>query len=214
MKLPKGFKLNDIIFTGSLANYNWSEFSDIDLHIVLNYKQFEGDQTMVENFFYAQKTLWNENHDITIFDYPVELYAQDTNVKLVANAVYSVLKNKWIKKPIREEFKVDKTAIKSKAQEFINKLKKIKDNYKKENYREVIDQVTKIKDKIKQMRKAGLEGGGEFSQENVVFKTLRRTPFMDVLDSFKVKSFDKLMSVMEIKHSMKLNTYHTMKNQN
>ena len=198
MKLPKGFKLDDIIFTGSLANYNWSKFSDIDLHIVLDYKQFEGDPQMVEDFFYAQKTLWNDTHDITVFDYPVELYAQDTNQELVATAVYSVLKGKWIKKPIRENFKLDKEAIKNKAQKFINKLKDIRDDYKKDDFKAVVDKVTKIKDKIKQMRKAGLEGGGEFSQENLVFKTLRRTPFMDVLDSFKVKSFDKLMSVMEI----------------
>jgi hypothetical protein len=47
------------------------------------------------------------------------------------------------------------------------------------------------------MRKAGLEKGGEFSLENLVFKVLRRTSFMDQLDSFKAKSYDKLMSVTE-----------------
>lgn len=198
MKLPKGFKLQDIIFTGSLANYNWSKFSDIDLHIVLDYNQFEGDPQMTEDFFYLQKTLWNDTHDITVFDYPVELYAQDSNQELVATAVYSVLRNKWIKKPVREEFKIDKESIKNKAQNFINKLKDIRKKYKKEKYQAVVDDVTKIKDKIKQMRKAGLESGGEFSQENLVFKTLRRTPFMDVLDSFKIKAFDNLMSVVEM----------------
>lgn len=207
MKLPKGFKLHDIIFTGSLANYNWSKFSDIDLHIVLDYNQFEGDPTMVEEFFYAQKTIWNDTHDITVFDYPVELYAQDTNAELVATAIYSVLRNKWVKKPIREEFEVDKKAIKNKAQKFIDKLKNIKEKYQEEKYQEVVDDVTKIKDKIKQMRKAGLESGGEFSQENLVFKTLRRTPFMDVLDSFKVKSFDNLMSVMETLDEVKYLPY-------
>jgi hypothetical protein len=207
LKLPKGFKLDDIIFTGSLANYNWSKFSDIDLHIVLDYKQFEGDPKMIEDFFYLQKTLWNDTHDMTVFDYPVELYAQDTNAKLVATAVYSVLKDKWIRKPVREDFKIDKESIKNKAQKFINKLKDIRDDYKKDDYQAVVDKVTKIKDKIKAMRKAGLEGGGEFSQENLVFKTLRRTPFMDVLDSFKVKAFDKLMSVMETINEVKYLPY-------
>ena len=28
--------VRDIVLTGSLANYNWSKYSDIDLHIIIN----------------------------------------------------------------------------------------------------------------------------------------------------------------------------------
>jgi len=194
---PKGIKIKDIIFTGSLANYNWSKFSDIDLHVVLDFNQFDADPEMIQNYFNSQKNLWNQEHDITIFGYPIELYVQDTNAKLVATAVYSVLRNEWIRKPKRETFKLDKVAIKDKAQSFISQLKDIRDDYKDKQYQSVIDKVTKVKAKIKQMRKAGLESGGEFSLENLVFKVLRRTPFMDILDSFKAKAYDNLMSVME-----------------
>jgi GNAT superfamily N-acetyltransferase len=197
INLPKGIKIKDIIFTGSLANYNWSKFSDIDLHVVLDFNQFDADPEMIQNYFNSQKNLWNQEHDITIFGYPVELYVQDTNAKLVATAVYSVLRNEWIRKPKRETFKLDKVAIKDKAQSFISQLKDIRDDYKDKQYQSVIDKVTKVKAKIKQMRKAGLESGGEFSLENLVFKVLRRTPFMDILDSFKAKAYDNLMSVME-----------------
>jgi hypothetical protein len=197
INLPKGIKIKDIIFTGSLANYNWSKFSDIDLHVVLDFNQFDADPEMIQNYFNSQKNLWNQEHDITIFGYPVELYVQDTNAKLVATAVYSVLRNEWIRKPKRETFKLDKVAIKDKAQSFISQLKDIRDDYKDKQYQSVIDKVTKVKAKIKQMRKAGLESGGEFSLENLTFKVLRRTPFMDILDSFKAKAYDNLMSVME-----------------
>jgi hypothetical protein len=197
INLPKGIKIKDIIFTGSLANYNWSKFSDIDLHVVLDFNQFDADPEMIQNYFNSQKTLWNQEHDITIFGYPVELYVQDTNAKLVATAVYSVLRNEWIRKPKRETFKLDKVAIKDKAQSFISQLKDIRDDYKDKQYQSVVDKVSKVKDKIKQMRKAGLESGGEFSLENLTFKVLRRTPFMDILDSFKAKAYDNLMSVME-----------------
>ena len=197
INLPKGIKIKDIIFTGSLANYNWSKFSDIDLHVVLDFNQFDADPEMIQNYFNSQKTLWNQEHDITIFDYPVELYVQDSHTELVATAVYSVLRNKWIRKPKRETFKLDKVAIKNKAQSFISQLKDIRDDYKDKQYQSVIDKVTKAKDKIKQMRKAGLESGGEFSLENLTFKVLRRTPFMDILDSFKAKAYDNLMSLTE-----------------
>jgi hypothetical protein len=197
INLPKGITIKDIIFTGSLANYNWSKFSDIDLHVVLDFNEFDADPEIIQNYFNSQKTLWNQEHDITIFNYPVELYVQDTNAKLVATAIYSVLRNQWIKKPKREEFKLDKVATKDKAQSFISQLKDIRDDYKDKQYQSVVDKVTRVKDKIKQMRKAGLESGGEFSLENLVFKVLRRTPFIDILDSFKAKAYDNLMSVTE-----------------
>jgi hypothetical protein len=197
IEVPLDIEIKDIIFTGSLANYNWSKFSDIDLHIVIDFKDLESDPKMVEEFFYAQKTIWNQKHNVTIFDYPTELYVQDINHKLVATAVYSVLRNEWIKEPSEQSFKLDKKSIQHKANDFIKQLKDIRNKYKKEEYIDVIDKVTHIKNKIKQMRNAGLEKGGEFSIENLVFKTLRRTEFMDILDSFKAKAYDKLLSVNE-----------------
>lgn len=197
LNIPKGTKIKDIIFTGSLANYNWSKFSDIDLHIVLNFNQFDGDPNMVEGYFEAQRKLWEKEHDVKIFQYPVQPYVQDSNKELIASSIYSILKDKWIKKPKKENFIPDKQLIKQKAQTFINNLKDIKKEYIAKDYQSVIDKVTKLKDKIRQMRKAGLDNGGEFSTENLTFKTLRRTPFMEILDSFKAKAYDNLMSVEE-----------------
>lgn len=198
LNLSENVKIKDIIFTGSLANFNWSKFSDIDLHIVLDFKQINADPKFVEDFFYAQKSIWNQEHDITVFNYPIELYVQDINAKLVATAVFSVLNNKWLKKPTRETFNLDKKAIKQKADAFIEKLRDIRDAYENKDYQEVVDKVKDVKDKIKKMRNAGLERGGEFSLENLVFKTLRRTPFMDIIDSYKAKAYDNLMSVAEV----------------
>ena len=105
--------------------------------------------------------------------------------------------DKWIRKPKREEFKLNKKTIKNKADKFITELKDIKKAYNKKEYQEVVDMATSLKAKIKMMRKSGLERGGELSDENIVFKVLRRTPFMEILDSYKAKAYDKLMSVME-----------------
>jgi len=197
LKTPSPIKIKDILFTGSLANFNWSKFSDIDLHILLEFDDLDASQIITKEYFDAQKNLWNQKHDITVFDYPVELYVQDVKEKLVATAVYSVLHDKWIRKPKREEFKLNKKTIKNKADKFITELKDIKKAYNKKEYQEVVDMATSLKAKIKTMRKSGLERGGELSDENIVFKVLRRTPFMEILDSYKAKAYDKLMSVME-----------------
>ena len=34
--------IDDVTLTGSLSNYNWSDFSDVDLHIIMD---FEGNQS-------------------------------------------------------------------------------------------------------------------------------------------------------------------------
>lgn len=199
LNLPTEVKLKDVIFTGSLANFNWSKFSDIDLHVVLDFSQLEGGDQFKEDFFYAQKAIWNQEHNITVFDFPVEIYAQDVKAKLVATAVYSVKFDKWVLKPEHETFKVNKKAIKEKADKFISKLREIRHDYNEKDFQSVVDKVTMLKDKIKKYRTAGLENGGEYSMENIVFKTLRRTPFMDILDSYKAKAYDTLMSVEEVK---------------
>jgi predicted nucleotidyltransferase len=149
LNLPAEVKMKDIIFTGSLANYNWSKFSDIDVHIVLDFSQLEGGEQFKEDFFYAQKALWNQEHDITIHNYPIELYVQDVKAKLTATAVYSVKNNKWILKPKREDFKVNKSVIKNKADKFIATLKDIKKSYEENDFQAVVDKVEVIKDKIK-----------------------------------------------------------------
>jgi predicted nucleotidyltransferase len=43
--------VEDIVLTGSLANYNWSEFSDFDLHVLVDLKQYEDDTDLYKELF-------------------------------------------------------------------------------------------------------------------------------------------------------------------
>ena len=87
------FQIDDVIMTGSLANYNWSEeYSDIDLHIVVDFREINDDVDLVKSFFDAVKNNWNQDHEsIKIYGYPVEVYVQDVNEKHTSSGVYSVL---------------------------------------------------------------------------------------------------------------------------
>ena len=50
--------IEDVIFTGSLANYNWSEYSDIDLHVVCDFIQFSDTElSLYEELFKVKKAL-------------------------------------------------------------------------------------------------------------------------------------------------------------
>ena len=197
LELPSNVKLKDVLFVGSLANYNWSIYSDIDLHLVVDFKEVGEDPDQVKKSFDAQKNLWNLKHDITVHDYPVEVYVQDPKEKLHASAVYSIPHDKWVLKPEKAKFKLDKGVIKSRAEKMFDKLKQIQKHYDNQNYEQAIEKAEALKDEIKKMRKAGLEKGGEFSTENLVFKVLRRTDFMEILDNYKNKAYDKSVKIKE-----------------
>ena len=59
-------EIKDITFTGSLANYNYSMLSDIDLHILIDFKDLNDDTSLVKDYFNAVKALWNLLHNIKI----------------------------------------------------------------------------------------------------------------------------------------------------
>jgi hypothetical protein len=59
----------------------------------------------------------------------------------------------------------------------------------------------KYKEKIKNYRQAGLEKNGEFSNENLVFKVLRRSGYIDKLYNFQDKLIDKKLSLGELKRN-------------
>jgi hypothetical protein len=197
LKLSSDIKLKDVLFVGSLANYNWSEFSDVDLHIVVDFADFKEDEDFIKKYFDAEKNLWNLKHDIKIKGFDVEIYVQELNEKLNSSSVYSVAKDKWLDKPEKTRFKLDKDVIKRRIQKLFHKLENIKNDYEDKDYESVIDKVTNLKDYIKKTRQSGLEKGGEFSTENILFKILRRTDFMEILDNYKNKAYDSDVAVNE-----------------
>ena len=112
-------EIDDIILTGSLANYNWSKFSDVDLHILVDFGEVDENEELVRSYFNSKKNLWNEKHNITVKGYDVELYVQDTDEPHVASGVYSVMWNTWNVKPKREDFKIDTIKVKDKANKHV-----------------------------------------------------------------------------------------------
>ena len=80
--------IDDIVLTGSLANYNWSKFSDVDLHILVNFEDVDEKVDLVKEYFNSKKNLWNDKHNITIKGYDVELYMRDTDEPHVSSGIY------------------------------------------------------------------------------------------------------------------------------
>ena len=195
------FFVHDVVLTGSLANYNWSEFSDIDLHILIDLDEFESEQvdndqnfhTIVKEFFDLKKQLWNNTREIKIKKYEVELYVQDIGEKHLSSGVYSILNDKWVVEPEYGKESIEEKKIIEKAEYFVTNIDKLTE--KANNGEDVEGQVEKLRLKLKRFRQSGLDDGGEYSYENLTFKLLRRNGYIEKLLELKNKLIDKKLSV-------------------
>ena len=107
-------ELEDITFTGSLANYNWTKFSDIDLHLLLDFSKVDENTELVREFFNAKTSLWNKMHNILVKNHEVEIYVQDISEQHHSTGVFSIKDNQWIAEPVRSEPEVDTDMVKRK----------------------------------------------------------------------------------------------------
>jgi antitoxin component YwqK of YwqJK toxin-antitoxin module len=192
--------IEDIIFTGSLANYNWSQYSDVDLHVLIDFNEFD-DKELIKKYFDAKKAVWNDNHNIKIKGYDVELYAQDKDEPHESTGIYSVMNDEWIKKPKPQDVKIDRETIKKKVRQFESEYNRIVELYKEEKYVETRNALDKLKDKIKKYRKAGLDKGGEMATENLVFKTMRRSGLIEKIYQLGLETTDKEYTIETIDES-------------
>jgi predicted nucleotidyltransferase len=190
--------VQDVTMTGSLANFNWSNFSDIDLHIIYNFDDFGDNSKLYSELFDLKRTVFNSTHNIKIKGYEVEVYVQDLNEMHLSSGVYSIMYDKWVKKPSPENVKIDSKKIKDKAFHWMDLIDTtIHSLHNDDNLENSIKKLDKLKNKLKKFRSSGLERGGEFSYENLVFKYLRRNGYIQKLFDSKINFIDKSLSIEE-----------------
>lgn len=158
----------DRTITGSNANYTWTRYSDLDLHLIIPGSPTDEQREL----FNAKKALWSEQHDITIKGLPVECYIQGEDEPHHSTGVYSIDSRVWLVEPKKIKPKVDDSAVEAKKDAIMHDIEIAllsKD----------IKKLQIVKERITTMRKAGLERAGEWSVENLVFKILRNLGIID-----------------------------------
>lgn len=184
------FEVIDIILTGSLANYNWTDHSDLDVHIIVDLTSEDVDNPIIDiqNAFKTKKYLWAEYHSVTVNGFPVEPYIQLADEEIEATAIYSLVLDRWIRKPKREDVRIDGFSIRKKADELIDTIITIID-------RDVgVHAAEAIEKKIYQIRRAGLDKRGEMSTENLVFKEVRNSGAINELREYIRSKVDQDLS--------------------
>ena len=193
--LDMDLDIKDVIVTGSLANYNWSKFSDIDLHILVDFAEVNDNEAMVKKFFDAVRSNWNKLHNILVKGHEVEIYVQDEDEPHTTTGVNYLLNDKWLVVPKKVRPAIDRHTATKKMKQIAREVDKLSLIYDNGQHEEAFALAERIKEKIKRMRQAGLDRSGIYSPENLAFKMLRRSGDIEQLFSIYTQAYDRLHSV-------------------
>lgn len=189
-KIPQE-AIKDIILVGGNANYNYTRFSDLDLHLVVDKSEIANCPEILDDYLRDKKQLWALMHDIKIYSHPVELYAQDISDGLpIGQGVYSILNDRWVKEPQKYEVNLSDPLLFKKVHDMMQKIDDMIDS-QVDDY----DVLKKLKDKIRDMRASAIQQGGEFALENLVFKELRNRGYLDKLSKYIINLQDRKLSL-------------------
>ncbi len=194
--LEVGATILDVRLTGSLANYNWSDYSDIDLHIVVDFTEIDEDTDLAKKFFDASRMRWNDKHDIKIYGYEVEIYVEDRGEPHKSTGIYSLPNDEWLVEPNPQEARDAWTVgARKKSDDIMTQINLIQ-NFINKKPKAALRSIDRLKAKIRKMRQSGLDSPeGQYSMENVVFKILRREGALDLLSDLKDQAYDSAFSM-------------------
>ena len=191
----ENLKFNDVMLTGSMANYNYNDESDLDIHIIMDFNQISENKEFVGDFFKLKKALWADKLPIQVKGHDVEMYFQDAGEPHHSSGTYSLVKDEWIRKPTKKVINVDSADVQLKSADIMNAIDDLDSN---KNQKDFLKKHEQLKNKIKKYRQAGLDSNtGEFSTENLVFKVLRNTGYLEKMVEFKNDYLTKELSLNE-----------------
>lgn len=187
VNIPNSY-VDDVIFTGSNANYNYTKYSDIDIHYIVDKKKLRCNK-FIDDYLLDKKRLFSENYDLKIFGYSVEMYVQDQGESMPKNqGIFSIKNNEWIIKPHKIELDIDDDLVLRKTKLVLRRIESV---VRLNN----IESLQKLKEKLRNYRKSGLQHNGEYSLENLVYKNLRNMEVLQFID-------DKINDLIHKKYSI------------
>jgi hypothetical protein len=102
--------------------------------------------------------------------------------------------------PKKEDMEINYSRIQSKAKKWMKIIDGVIENTEDEDIESAKKLIKKYSDKLNKYRVCGLQKGGEYSDENLVFKVLRRNGYLEKIRTLKNKLIDKKLSLKELKN--------------
>ena len=162
-------RIEDVLITGSQANYNYTKQSDIDLHLIVDFSKVECEGE-VKELFDTKRKLWKKEHDITIKGIEVECYVEDSNEPAVTSS-YSIISDEWVKQPSKDIKDYDRERVEKLATLWASTIDSAIDS-------DDLSTCSTVKDYLGVFRRTNLAKDGEFGAGNLAFKALRNSGYI------------------------------------
>jgi len=182
--------VTDIALVGGNANFNYTPYSDLDVHLLIHSRVLGNHPDIVFEYLMAKKNLWTQTHHITVYGVGVEPFAEDASKHFPAGqGAYSLLKDAWISKPVKQVVNLNDPHVQLKVQQFMHRIDHLMSGHGN------MAEVRSLKLALRTMRSAALQHGGEFAIENLVYKELRNRGYLKKLSDFATQVADKRLSL-------------------
>lgn len=180
--------VDDIHLVGSNVNYNYTDESDLDIHIIAD-ETTDCSSEHLPLIYNAYKRLFNNNYDITLNGVNAEIYVENKDkISNVSSGVYS-MNDGWLKKPTISDIpKIDEAKLEKLIHEYESKYLDIEENPSLNDIETFIDDIYDI-------RTSSISKEGEFGVGNLMFKEIRRLGYLDNLKELKNKLISKELSL-------------------
>lgn len=202
----KWVKPSDIVLTGSIANYNWSKYSDVDIHIIYNFKDVYTKTDFVKDYFNSKRDIWNNTHEgLTIKGLPVEISVENSSNPAKSTGVYSLEKNKWVKEPgDMNDSELNKEYIKDFCAKQMTKFDELFDEIDNETDRKKLEilsnKVEALYEKLKNMRGEALKSKEkEMATGNIIWKVIKHQGYIEQAWEYINKVYDRKNTIDENK---------------
>jgi len=163
----------DIQLVGSNCSYNYTEHSDLDVHLIANFEIIGIPIDVLQSIYNTKKSEFNRKYNITLHGIEVEMYIQDINSSTISNGIYSLCDNTWIKKP-KQIKSIKQYNTEEEVGKWTKKINNILANPTYENVSEAINLLYLI-------RHNSIAIDGEHSKGNQIFKDIRNLGLLDKL---------------------------------
>lgn len=177
--------IKDVVIIGSNANYNYTEHSDIDTHIVADMTPYANVPDLALKLYNAYRSMFNNKYDPTIYGHEVELYVESDQIRANSNGMYS-LNTGWLKEPVQSNIPdIDENELNTLVGEYENKIEGAKS----------IEAIDNIIDSLYILRQESILKDGEFGIGNQCFKEIRNMGLLQELKDKKVELENQEMSL-------------------
>ena len=140
----------------------------------------------------------------------VEIYVEDVDDERIPSATYSIKRDEWISQPSKEDLTIDYEGVTKKVNEKMSEVDELQSLYEEFSslleqeeedgeYKQAYEFGKDLRSKLRNFRQAGLDNDGEFSNENLTFKVLRRSGVFDRMNEYVKKAYIEMRSTGKLR---------------